>query len=335
MRSSTWMHRFGGWRRWIRRSRSRPRLSASTCRSKRTSSRRRGTWPPTENCRPVSPFWGARGGPPVRIIRGWVWEGVTESVRFRHKLSIVLVGLAVVPLVGAGLIVQALLARDQVRQVDAKLSAGAAGAAAAYRAQLLTARGLAGELAVRADVQRAFRSRDGSALDLQALGNGLPVALADRRGVFAGSEPTGQVWRTQAELSPASSGRRVIVTVPLDTTLLARVANASPVADGVSLALVVDGRTAATVGGSGGDVSGLVPGEPADGHIGEDSVRAQAVRVQGPDDTPALLVAEYPRGRIDDRIDAVRLKLLVPLALLAGIVAGLALLAADRISRAL
>ena len=127
----------------------------------------------------------------------------------------------------------------------------------------------------------------------------------------------------------------MIVTVPLDTTLLARVANASPVADGVSLALVVDGRTAATVGGSGGDVSGLVPGQPADGHIGEDSVRAQAVRVQGPDQTPALLVAEYPRGRIDDRIDAVRLKLLVPLALLAGIVAGLALLAADRISRAL
>jgi hypothetical protein len=51
-------------------------------------------------------------------------------VRFRHKLSIVLVGLAVAPLVGAGLIVQALLAGDEVRSVDSKLSAGAAGAAA-------------------------------------------------------------------------------------------------------------------------------------------------------------------------------------------------------------
>ena len=69
----------------------------------------------------MSPFWGARGGPSVRIIRDWVWEGVTESVRFRHKLSIVLVGLALVPLIGAGLIVQALLTRDTVRSVDAKL----------------------------------------------------------------------------------------------------------------------------------------------------------------------------------------------------------------------
>ena len=43
-------------------------------------------------------------------------------MRFRHKLSIVLVGLAVVPLVAAGLIVQALLARDEVRSVDAQLS---------------------------------------------------------------------------------------------------------------------------------------------------------------------------------------------------------------------
>ena len=47
------------------------------------------------------------------------------------------------------------------------------------------------------------------------------------------------------------------------------------------------------------------------------------------------MVANYPTGRINDRIDALRLKLLVPLALLAGLVAALALLAADRISRAL
>ena len=65
-------------------------------------------------------------------------------------------------------------------------------------------------------------------------------------------------------------------------------------------------------------------------------MRAQAVRVQGAGRAPALtVVANYPRGRINDRIDAVRLKLLVPLALLAGLVAALALLAADRISRAL
>jgi len=64
-------------------------------------------------------------------------------VRFRHKLSIVLVGLAVVPLVAAGLIVQALLARDEVRSVDAQLSVGAAAGAAAYRSQQVVGQTLA------------------------------------------------------------------------------------------------------------------------------------------------------------------------------------------------
>src|SRR4051794_40311277 len=196
------MHRYGGWRRWTRRSRSRPRWSASTYRSKRTSSRRRGTWPPTENSRPVSPFWGARGGPPVRIIRDWGWGGGTESVRFRHKLSIVLVGLALVPLIGAGLIVQALLTRDTVRSVDAKLSIGAAGAAAAYRSQQVVAQTVAVQLASRPDVARAFRNRDASQLDLSSVPPGYSVALTDDQGTFAGSVPAGPGWEGPAPAPP-------------------------------------------------------------------------------------------------------------------------------------
>ena len=229
-------------------------------------------------------------------------------MRFRHKLSIVLVGLAIVPLVAAGLIVQALLAGDEVRSVDSKLSAGAAGAAAAYRAQLEVAQTLAQQMAGRPDVANAFRQRDASAVDLTAVPPGYAVALADDQGTFAGSVPAGMVWSTTARLNPASHDRRVIVSLPLDTNTLLRVQAQSPVAEGVGLALVVGGRTAASIGGPAGAVSGLRSGESKDARIGTTDVRAQTVDVQGPG-RPAQLVANYPSSRISDHIDAVRLKL--------------------------
>src|SRR6478672_7119841 len=291
------MHRCGGWRRWTRRSRSHRRSSASTCRSKRTSSRRRATWPPTENCGPVSPFWGARSRPSVRIIGDWVWEGVTEGVRFRHKLSIVLVGLALVPLIAAGLIVQALLTRDTVRSVDAKLSIGAAG------------------------VARAFRERDASSVDLSSVPQGYSVAFVDDKGTFSGSVPAGPFWKASAELVPHMDGRRVIVFMPLNDELLLRVAAQSPLPDGVDLALASSGHVIASPDGLSGDLRGFTPGQAArDGSIGDADVRAQSVRVGGPGKALTEMVANYPTGRISDRIDALRLKLLVPLALLAGLV---------------
>ena len=131
---------------------------------------------------PCPPFGVLAAGRAVRIIRDWVWEGVTESVRFRHKLSIVLVGLALVPLIGAGLIVQALLTRDTVRSVDAKLSIGAAGAAAAYRSQQVVAQTVAVQLASRPDVARAFRDRDASQLDLSSRSAGLLRGSGRRQG---------------------------------------------------------------------------------------------------------------------------------------------------------
>ena len=259
-------------------------------------------------------------------------------MRFRHKLSIVLVGLALVPLISAGLIVQALLTRDTVRTVDAKLSIGAAGAAAAYRSQQVVAQTVAMQLASRPDVARAFRVRDASQLDLSSVPQGYSVALADDKGTFAGSVPAGPVWKASAELVPHTDGRRVIVSMPLNDELLLRVAAQSPLPDGVDLALASGGHVIASPDGLTGDLSGFAPGQAAsDGSIGNADVRAQAVRVGGPGQPKVVteMVASYPSGRINDRIDALRLKLLVPLALLAGLVAALALLAADRISRAL
>ena len=257
-------------------------------------------------------------------------------MRFRHKLSIVLVGLAVVPLVAAGLIVQALLARDEVRSVDAQLSIGGAAGAAAYRSQLVVGQTLAAQLAARPDIARAFARRDATGADLAGVPSGYVVALADDKGVFAGSMPAGPVWRSTARLLPSRHDRRVIVSVPLDAALLLRVEQQSPLPEGVDLALLANGQVVANqAGAAGGSVSGLRTGRAGNASIAGHDTRAQAVEVQGPPRARTLLVAQYPRGRIDDHINAVRLKLLIPLALLAGLVAALALLAADRISRAL
>jgi two-component system, cell cycle response regulator len=257
--------------------------------------------------------------------------GVIRSVRFRHKLSIVLVGLALVPLVGAGLIVQALLIRNETSKVDSKLASGAAAASASYRAQLAGAQSVAMQLASRPDVARAFRRRDGSDLNLAEVPAGYVVALADAKGMFAGSEPAGPAWQARAELVPITGDRRVIVFVPLDDSLVSRIAEAGPIPEGVDVSLVMDGTAVGAPGGAAGPVDGVSKSDPVDGRIGDQRVRAEAIGVEGPAGTQ--LVASYPLPRLDDRIDSIRLRVLLPMAILAGLVATIALFAADRISR--
>ncbi len=254
-----------------------------------------------------------------------------RGVRFRHKLSIVLVGLALVPLAGAGLIVQALLIRNETANVDSKLASAAAAASASYHAQLQGAQNEAMQLASRPDVARAFRRRDGSAVNLTDVPPGYVVALADAKGTFAGSAPAGPAWRSSAELVPSNGDRKVIVSVPLDDSLITRIAAAGPIPAGVDVSLVLGDTAVGAPGGVAGDVQGVTTGDPVDATIGGQDVRAEAIGVDGPSGTQ--LVASYPRARLDDRIDSIRLQVLVPMAILAGLVATIALFAADRISR--
>src|SRR5205807_9355653 len=120
---------------------------------------------------------------------------------------------------------------------------GAAPASTASRGQLAQAQSAAMQLASRPDVARAFRSRDGSGLELSSLPAGLAVVLSDSRGVFFGRAPGGPAWRTSAELVPRSGDRRVTVYVALDGALVGRVADTAPIPEGVQVSLVV-GRDA-------------------------------------------------------------------------------------------
>ena len=216
-----------------------------------------------------------------------------RGVRFRHKLSIVLVGLALVPLAGAGLIVQALLIRNETANVDSKLASAAAAASASYHAQLQGAQNEAMQLASRPDVARAFRRRDGSAVNLTDVPPGYVVALADAKGTFAGSAPAGPAWTSSAELVPNTGDRQGD-----------RLGTARRLADHAHrrrgtdscwrgrLSLVLGDTAVGAPGGVAGDVQGVTTGDAVDATIGGQDVRAEAIRVEGPSRTQ--LVASYP-----------------------------------------
>ena len=79
------------------------------------------------------------------------------KLRFRHKLSIVLIGLALVPLVAAGVLVLRLLEQDKVSSVDSGLTTAAAAAGQTYLTQAADATTVATNIAGRSDVQRQPR----------------------------------------------------------------------------------------------------------------------------------------------------------------------------------
>ncbi len=80
-------------------------------------------------------------------------------MRFRHKLSIVLVGLAIVPLAATGVLVAALLEHDQVTRVDNRVAVSAQAAAQAYQAQAGKAGVVAQEISHNRNVQLMFTGK--------------------------------------------------------------------------------------------------------------------------------------------------------------------------------
>src|SRR6478672_8878430 len=80
-------------------------------------------------------------------------------MRFRHKLSIVLVGLAIVPLAATGVLVAALLEHDQVTRVDNRVAVSAQAAAQAYQIELNRAAAVAQQVASNPQVKLLFAGK--------------------------------------------------------------------------------------------------------------------------------------------------------------------------------
>ena len=256
-------------------------------------------------------------------------------MRFRHKLSIVLVGLVVVPLVATGVLVGALLEHDQVTRVNNKLSVAANAALQSYRAQQQRTKAFAAVVAQTRDVRLAFLPASKVTVPPKAPAD-MSVVLVRNGTPFLGSPPQGvPYWRAKV---PLGAGREVDVYLRVSQPLLDAIATAGglTIPQSVGLALVAGNRAVASYPTNAlGPVSGLRDGGVGSASVAGTSVRAATVALPVLGGGPAYLVSTYPQSTLSNAIDSQRLRILVPLLLLGLVLIAVAVFAADRISRAL
>jgi diguanylate cyclase (GGDEF)-like protein len=256
-------------------------------------------------------------------------------MRFRHKLSIVLVGLAVVPLAATGVLVGALLQRDQVSRVDNRLAVYAASAATAYRSEQKAAKAFARQVAMRRDVQAALANHGPPLKSIPGTPAEMTVVL--RRGGRAvfGAPPRSPLWLVQVPLkSPGPVKREVDVYIRPTAALFAQLSSGLRLPFNNDLVLVSGSRAVASSSGATGAVSGLHRGAGS-ATIAGTGVRTAAIALDTPNGRPAYIVTTYPSSTLSNAIDSQRLRILVPILLLGLILVAGAVFAADRISRAL
>jgi diguanylate cyclase (GGDEF)-like protein len=257
-------------------------------------------------------------------------------MRFRHKLSIVLVGLAIVPLVATGVLVGALLQHDQVTRVDNRLSVAVTSGLQGFRIQQQSAKTFAAVVAQSPDVRLAFTT-GAPPKQLPPIPPGMSVVLSKHGVPFSGTPPAGPSWHTTGFLGNPAKGRQVDVYVHLSQPLLdAMTGGKFTLPPSVGLALVAGGRVLASYpSGAVGPVSGLRVGGVGTATLAGTGVRAAAVNISDLKGGPGYMVATYPSSALSNAIDSQRLRILVPILLLGLILIAIAVFAADRISRAL
>jgi diguanylate cyclase (GGDEF)-like protein len=260
-------------------------------------------------------------------------------MRFRHKLSIVLVGLAIIPLAATGVLIAALLEHDQVTRVDNRVAVSAQAAAESYQLQASKASALARQLAQDPRVSALFAGNQPTVklprrLDIP---RGMTVVLVGKHGKpIAGNPPSATAWRSRAVYHDAH-GRRVgevDVYIRFGPDLLRQITEHAQWPDNVEIALVDGKQAVATTNHVTGPVVGLHVGGGS-ANLAGTPVRARAVPVTVATGGPAYVVATYPQSALSNAIDSQRLRILVPLLLLGLVLVGGAIFAADRISRAL
>jgi diguanylate cyclase (GGDEF)-like protein len=263
-------------------------------------------------------------------------------VRFRHKLSIVLIGLALVPLVSAGFLVLRLLQHDKVASVDNGLATAISAGGQAYTAQMAEADTLAATVAADLKVQGVFNgTRDTIAKTyLQGLlprrAQDAEVALLRDNRVVAGTVPDTPYLRGRVPVkAPGCKGCSVVIAEPFDAGLINDLGAGGSADTLQTIGIVVNGSVVASTRQVTGPVDGLAFREATNADVAGVAMRTMAVEVPCSKQHACSLVAMYPRSALNDAIDSQRFKILLPLILLTLIIGVLAFAAADWMSRAL
>ena len=228
---------------------------------------------------------------------------VRGSGSFKLRLVVYFLLLALLPLGGALWAFAELAGRGETDRADARLGAALRVAVADYQDQLKDAEDTAKALASATAVQRAFATSNRAYL--VGLSRDVPNAVFYSNGelLIAGSPPAGPAAQRSAAVKAAGNiVGRVVVTVPLDRRLVARLHARAGLVPGDRLALVSGGNVVA----GGHELVGARVGE---------SGRAKDVRVAGAEfrvlgseifgGTPRVsLVALTPTAKIDAAADA-------------------------------
>src|SRR6185312_542090 len=115
-------------------------------------------------------------------------------------------------------------------------------------------------------------------------------------------------------------GCRVVVGVPFTDSLVQRLDRGNLNDSLRDLGIVVNGRLVASTGVDVGSAQAIGLGEPSNATVSGIDMRALAVAVPCSGTNDCSLIAMYPRSALNDAIDSQRLRILVPLILVALIV---------------
>ena len=164
----------------------------------------------------------------------------------------------------------------------------------------------------------------------------MSVVLVKKGVRILGKPPLGPSWHATSYAGRKNAGRKVIVYLPLTSSLLNTIWTSGRLKLGnAALAFVAGGRAVGSTIGAIGPVKGVRRPAPAP--------RSWRVQACAPNRSgsmsctaaPAYVAATYPSSTLSDAINSQRLRILVPLLLLGLILIAGAIFAADRISRAL
>jgi diguanylate cyclase (GGDEF)-like protein len=215
---------------------------------------------------------------------------------FRVKLVFYFLLLSLLPMAAAFWGFSTVAARAETRRVDARLQAELRAVTAAYEAELEYAATAASALAREPQFQHALVSRDRTALE--RLVRRHPFLTISAGAAFRVGRPVGKAATRQvAVVGPLGVRGQVIAAVPLDATLVRRLASRAGVDSGDHVVLVRRGAVVAGLPAVGGRVR-LPPGATGTVRLGPTRYRALVAGAVGSRPATTLGVVS-PQQAID------------------------------------
>ena len=216
---------------------------------------------------------------------------------FKLKLVVYFLLLGLVPLGAAFWGFSAVIRRGDRQRVDARLEGGLRAALTAYQDEVMAAGRRATRLARDPDFQRALERDDLAALHHALADTPHASVLVGRAGAEASAGPLA----ARRAVSVVSGDRvlgEIVIDIPLDVSLLARLQRRAGLDDEDTLVVLDRGKIAVAPGGLAGHLFPAGPGRARGGKVGKTTYRMLATSPL-PEPARASLAVLSPQAAID------------------------------------